>query len=508
MIEIKLRFALSACGLRRLGSQGFAGSKDIHRVFSESVHLLLGTFTFALCRAPAHYRTLFSHFAKCPKLQTGLSSGKNGRHQPKICGFLARAFGFREHEFLKLCLYALREAKFCGSANPMSGIYLSYRRMESAAYAGRLVDHLSRHFGQNSVFRDIDSIAGGQDFPHAIESALNACDAVLVVIGNNWATDTAQNGRRRLDDPKDWVRLEVAAALRRNVLVVPVLVDGARLPDPASLPEELGSLCRRHACELSDLRWSYDVGELVKDLEKVVRPPKRFKLPRIKDKELRWFAGSAIVLALLLGMALFGPTVLRRNPQGKINSVTPTLAVSQVQAGHLVYKLQKVDLSRSSVGPDGKPSQWALRCSIRIKEAMGYGIGYVNSEEIIHLLVGDEELVPKNGQSRLLYANETWDIDALFIIPANVNRVELIVGWSKDATAKIPIEISLLPKPVPPAPAGSESAPQVQAGHLVYKLQKVDLSQYLGGPGWQAITVGLAVFHPYKGGDGLWHRLR
>ena len=154
----------------------------------------------------------------------------------------------------------------------------------------------------------------------------------------------------------------------------------------------------------------------------------------------------------------------------------------QVQAGHLVYKLQKVDLGRHSVGPDGKPSQWALRCSIRIKEAMGYGIGYVESVQIIHLLVGDEELVLKNGQSRLLYANETWDIDALFIIPANVNRVELIVGWSKDATAKIPIEISLLPKPVPPAPAGSESAPQVQAGHLVYKLQKVDLGQHSVSP--------------------------
>ena len=63
----------------------------------------------------------------------------------------------------------------------MSGIYLSYRRMESAAYAGRLVDHLSHHFGQGSVFRDIDSIGGGQDFPQVIESALNACDAVLVL---------------------------------------------------------------------------------------------------------------------------------------------------------------------------------------------------------------------------------------------------------------------------------------------------------------------------------------
>jgi hypothetical protein len=155
------------------------------------------------------------------------------------------------------------------------GIYLSYRRSESAAYAGRLFDHLSRHFGRGSVFMDVQGgIRGGQEFARAIDSALNACDAVLVVIGKGWACCTGKDGRRRLEDPKDWVRLEVAAALRRDVLVVPVLVEGARLPDPASLPEELRAVCERNACELSDLRWSFDVRELVKDLERVVvRPP-------------------------------------------------------------------------------------------------------------------------------------------------------------------------------------------------------------------------------------------
>jgi hypothetical protein len=154
------------------------------------------------------------------------------------------------------------------------GIYISYRRRESAGCTGRLFDHLSRHFGPGSVFMDIGGITRGQEFARAIESALNACDVVLVVIGKSWASCTGKDGRRRLDDPKDWVRLEVVAALRRNVLVVPVLVDGARLPDPTSLPEELRPLCGRNACELSDLRWPFDVGELVKDLEKVVRLPK------------------------------------------------------------------------------------------------------------------------------------------------------------------------------------------------------------------------------------------
>jgi TIR domain len=163
------------------------------------------------------------------------------------------------------------------SSTSAHGIYLSHRRSESAAYAGRLFDHLSRHFGRGSEFMDVQGgIRPGQEFARMIESALNACAAVLVIISRNWASCTDKDGCRRLEDPKDWVRLEVAAALHRDVLVVPVLVDGPRLPDPASLPEELRALCGRNACELSDLRWSFDVRELVKNLEQVVVrvPPK------------------------------------------------------------------------------------------------------------------------------------------------------------------------------------------------------------------------------------------
>ena len=245
----------------------------------------------------------------------------------------------------------------------MSGIYLSYRRRESAAYAGRLFDHLSRHFGPGSVFMDIGGIARGEDFAQAIESALKDCEVVLVLIGNAWASCTGQDGRRRLDDPKDWVRLEVAAALRRDILVVPVLIDGARLPDSDSLPEELRPLCQRNACELSDPRWSYDVGELVKDLENVVRQSKSSKLSRMKDKRLRWMAGGVIILALL-GMVLVGPTVLwkaqvqnhsveaskvipserrtsDKKPQIRLRSEKSTLSVDQAKAmisGHNFYR--------------------------------------------------------------------------------------------------------------------------------------------------------------------------
>ena len=219
---------------------------------------------------------------------------------------------------------------FSGNANIMR-IYLSYRRTEAAAYAGRLFEHLSRHFGRGSVFMDVQGgISRGQDFPLAIESALNVCDVALVVIGNTWASCTRQDGQRRLDDPNDWVRIETAIALRRNILVVPVLVNGASLPDAASLPEELRPLCRRHACELTDQRWPYDVGELVKDLDKVAGPTNWLIFCR------SWLARSAIVLALLLGITFFAPTVFRKIFQvgndakqpKPMESPVPTVAVS------------------------------------------------------------------------------------------------------------------------------------------------------------------------------------
>ena len=103
---------------------------------------------------------------------------------------------------------------------PINRIYISYRRTDTAAYAGRLFDHLSHHFGRGVVFMDIQGgITFGQDFTQAIDGALNTCDVALVLIGKHWATSPGPNDDLRLDDPNDWVRFETAAALRRNILV-------------------------------------------------------------------------------------------------------------------------------------------------------------------------------------------------------------------------------------------------------------------------------------------------
>ena len=151
----------------------------------------------------------------------------------------------------------------------MSGIFLNYRREDTSGYARGVVDRLRERFGTDHVFMDVDRIEPGVDFVDAIEAGLDNCDALLVLIGKQWLTASSNDGQRRLDDPGDYVRMEIATALRRKVRVIPVLVRGATMPAPEDLPEDIASITRRQALELSDVRWDYDLGRLAETLEKV-----------------------------------------------------------------------------------------------------------------------------------------------------------------------------------------------------------------------------------------------
>ena len=111
-------------------------------------------------------------------------------------------------------------------------IFISYRRQETAWPARQLYDVLVGRFGTESVFKDVDDIEPGDDFVERITEAVASCDVLLALIGNQWLTMTDDKGNRRLDNPEDFVRLELTAALSRGVRVVPILVDGAAMPRP------------------------------------------------------------------------------------------------------------------------------------------------------------------------------------------------------------------------------------------------------------------------------------
>lgn len=151
----------------------------------------------------------------------------------------------------------------------MAGIFISYRRDDSRHAAGRLADDLAAAFGAASIFRDVESIAPGVDFEVALDQALAACAVMLVVIGPRWATITDREGRRRLEQPGDWIRIEVARALERNVRLIPVMLEDTPMPDVAALPSELRGLVRRQSLPLSDGRWKGDLARLVETLERI-----------------------------------------------------------------------------------------------------------------------------------------------------------------------------------------------------------------------------------------------
>jgi hypothetical protein len=150
-------------------------------------------------------------------------------------------------------------------------IFISYRRDDSRGYAGRLQGDLSRRYSEEHVFRDVE-IPPGADFGEYITSLVDKCNVVLAIIGPSWLDARDREGERRIDDPDDWVRLEIERALARDgVEVIPVLVDGARLPPREELPESLLALRRRNALQPSDRRWDYDVGQLGQHLDGVLR---------------------------------------------------------------------------------------------------------------------------------------------------------------------------------------------------------------------------------------------
>jgi hypothetical protein len=150
-------------------------------------------------------------------------------------------------------------------------VFISYRRGDSAGYAGRLYDRLSSRFGDEQIFMDIDTIEPGVDFVQRITQAMTSCRVVLVIIGPDWLTAADRDGNRRLDDPRDYLRMEITEALTRDVRVIPVLVHGASMPSSTDLPDELQGLATRHAQELSDTRWGFDTEQLIDVIERSLR---------------------------------------------------------------------------------------------------------------------------------------------------------------------------------------------------------------------------------------------
>jgi hypothetical protein len=142
------------------------------------------------------------------------------------------------------------------------GVFISYRREDSAGFAGRIYDRLIKQLDPKSVFLDVDNIQPGLDFFDVLDEKLRVCDVLIAIIGKNWNSRTPEDNQRRLEDPDDFVRIEIEAALRRGIRIIPLLVDGATMPRREDLPESLQKLRRRQAIDIAHNRFNPDVERL------------------------------------------------------------------------------------------------------------------------------------------------------------------------------------------------------------------------------------------------------
>ena len=163
-------------------------------------------------------------------------------------------------------------------------IFISYRRQDTAAYAGRIYDRLSAKYGEENVFMDIDRIEPGQDFVDVINSSVAEAGVLLVLIGREWIKMTDKNGVPRLSNPEDFVRLEILAGLAQKTVIIPVLLADAEMPSTQALPEALQPFARRNAIEISDTRFHSDVDRLIEAIEKIFHP-ERASAPARKPEQ-------------------------------------------------------------------------------------------------------------------------------------------------------------------------------------------------------------------------------
>ena len=219
----------------------------------------------------------------------------------------------------------------------MGSVFISYRREDSEGQARALFQDLVARLGRDSVFMDVDSIGLGRDFRAVLQERLATCDVMLALIGRDWVDGKDKSGRRRLDIPGDFVRMEITAALKRNIPVTPLLLHGAQMPTVEQLPEDLSDLAYRNGFELSHNRWESDVQELVKRLGLVARndTPSGAKTDAAAARQAAnkpWFAiAGASVIAVAVGGFLYyqktpQETLKAEKEAPKANAPSPSMA--------------------------------------------------------------------------------------------------------------------------------------------------------------------------------------
>jgi TIR domain len=265
----------------------------------------------------------------------------------------------------------------------MAKIFVCYRRDDSSAEAARITDWLDRHFGEDEVFMDITAIGLGDDFVAKIEDEIDSIDALIAVIGRRWL-ETDAEGKSRIEDPEDYVRIEIARALGRDIRVIPVLVQGAEMPPKSELPEDIQSLTRRNALRMTLEQFKAEIGQLIKALEGIVTTEKEREpdpLPPTPSptkavpqalSDGAWLAGLVASAVLLLGIGFNSGA---RTPERFIH---PSFGGTNnfVGGSDFLWRLAGLWVSLPTIGIVAV-ALWGLFLARRPGSDVGFGAGLV-----------------------------------------------------------------------------------------------------------------------------------
>lgn len=398
-------------------------------------------------------------------------------------------------------------------------VFISYRREDSAGYAGRLHEELEGRFGAGRIFRDVDTLRPGQDFEDAIREQLMQCQACVVMIGPGWLKSQDAAGQRRLDKPTDFVAMEIAAALKRpDVLVVPLLVGGATMPAPDDLPERIRPLARRHALTARDETWEADMDRLALTLNPDTRAVERHESKAASwPASLRRFAAPLGVAILVLIAAVFfarqraavpaEPNV-STNQAGAASATDPDSAAAAAtgQASAIEIPTSGAEVSHGDiiytpVAGSLQPRGAVKRVWIRLRVS---NEGYYSAnvwDDSFRLLVGGSAVAPNGALNEILERRSIRQYVIRFDVPSTQSRAILRI-LDKDQSGDIPLDLTSSGSPAKhdeadPGDAFSRATftsistvdqPLLDADGLVTTLRRISNRHFVNK---QRITVGV-----------------
>jgi formylglycine-generating enzyme required for sulfatase activity len=233
-------------------------------------------------------------------------------------------------------------------------IFISYRRVDSEGYAGRIYDRFCECFGSDRVFLDVTDISLEENFEDAINQAIGSCLAVIVIIGPQWTKITDEMGRKRLEDPHDFIHLEVKSALEQGVFVIPVLVHGAKMPNSDEVPIDLRLLAEQNAIEIRARRFDHDIEILITEIRRCLGEECLAAPEEERGKPARnipiWF-WLTIAIIMIMGIIFSFLWLNSRMKREAILAVTQAALAQDTETPTVTSQTPTVTLSQTATQP-------------------------------------------------------------------------------------------------------------------------------------------------------------